>query len=270
MSGLVETVERHQTELAVRWARLQNGEVHEYDDLVLTIVGLPVSFTNNVHRTRLTSDTVEDGVGGSVALLRERGLPAIWWVSPLDTPEELGETLRRNGLHHADDMAWMAADLSEIPDVALPGGVEAFRVDGAERFEQFVDAMMRGFGDDPLAAQALRALHDAVGSGEEPAWQRFVAIRAGEVVGSSGVQLGGGVAGIYNVATPPEHRGGGIGSAMTVVAMRWARDHGFDTAVLGSTPLAVPLYERLGFRDVCRMGVYELKSPASPNALASP
>jgi ribosomal protein S18 acetylase RimI-like enzyme len=154
----------------------------------------------------------------------------------------------------------MAVDLSEIPDVSLPPGVEAFRVDGPERFAQFVEAMMRGFGEDPLVARALAALHDVVGSGEDAEWQPFVAVRDGEVVGSSGLQLGGGVAGIYNVATAPEHRGRGIGSAMTVVAMRWARDHGFDTAVLGSSPLAVPLYERLGFQHVCRMGVYAWKS----------
>jgi GNAT superfamily N-acetyltransferase len=260
--NLVETVERHQTELALRWARLQGGEVHEDDQLVVTIVGLPVSFTNNVHRTRLGSDTVERRVASTVALLRNRDVPAIWWVSPLDTPEKLGETLRRNGFQHVEDMPWMAASLSDIPDVRLPEGVEAFRVDGPERFGLFEEAMMRGFGEDPLVAQALTALHDAVGSGEEADWQPFVAVRGGEVVGSSGLQLGGGVAGVYNVATPPEHRGRGIGSAMTVVAMRWARDHGYDTAILGSSPLAVPLYERLGFRHVCRMGVYVFEASA--------
>jgi GNAT superfamily N-acetyltransferase len=259
--SLVEAVERHQTELAVRWARLQGGEVYRDDGLVVTIVGLPVSFTNNVHRTRLTPENVERRVAETTALLRDRGVPALWWVSPLDTPEDLGETLERSGFDRAEEMPWMAADLSTIPDASLPEGVEAFRADGPERFAQFVEAMMRGFGPDPQVARALTALREAVGAGEEAEWQPFVAVRDGEVVGSSGFQRGGGIAGIYNVATPEEHRGRGIGAGMTAVAMRWARDHGFDTAVLGSSPLAVPLYERLGFRHVCSMGVYVLKEP---------
>jgi GNAT superfamily N-acetyltransferase len=253
---LVEVVEEHQTELAVRWARVQGGEVHQDGELVVTIVGLPVAFTNNVHRTRLRSDTVEDRVAATASLLRERGVPALWWVGPLDAPAELPEVLQRNGFRASEDMPWMAAALSAVPDRSLPGAVEAHRVDSPDRFEQFVDAMMRGFGDDPNVAAAMRSLHAAVGSTEDAAWQPFVATEQGEPVGSSGLQLGGGVAGVYNVATPPEHRGRGIGSAMTTLAMRWARDHGYDTAILGSSPKAIPLYERLGFRPVCRIGVY--------------
>jgi GNAT superfamily N-acetyltransferase len=256
VTDLVEVVERHQTELAIRWAGLQGGEVHESDDLVVTIVGLPVSFTNNVHRSRLTSENVEARVQDTAALLRDRGVPAIWWVGPLDTPAELPDMLQRNGFRYTEDMPWMAAELEDHRGAPLPPGVEAHRVDGPERFAHFLDAMMRGFGDDPHAAEAMARLHDVVGTGEEAAWQPFVAVEEGRVVGSSGLQLGGGVAGVYNVATPPEERGRGIGAGMTTVATRWAREHGFTTAMLGSAPLAIPLYERLGFRHVCRIGVY--------------
>jgi GNAT superfamily N-acetyltransferase len=249
-------IERHQTELATRWTQAQGGEVWEDDDLVLTIAGLQVSFTNNVHRTRLSPETVEGRVADVVALLGERKVPALWWVGPLDTPAELPEVLEANGFKHEEDMPWMAADLATDPGAALPDGVEAFRVDGPERFEQFVDAMKRGFGMDENEQEAMIKLDDVVGTGEDAGWQRFVAIEDGRPVGSSGLMLGEEVAGIYNVATPPEHRGRGIAGALTGVAMRWARDHGFGTAILGSAPKAVPLYERMGFRHVCRMGVY--------------
>jgi hypothetical protein len=39
--------------------------------------------------------------------------------------------------------------------------------------------------------------------------------------------------------------------------MRAARDAGDRVAVLQAAPLAVPLYERIGFRQVCRIGLYE-------------
>src|SRR5439155_3490779 len=135
--------------------------------------------------------------------------PALWWVGPTDTPDELPEVLQRNGLRPAEEMPWMAADLRSIPDAPMPDGVEARRADTPGRFDQFVDAMMRGFGDDAGAANAMRSLRAAAGGGEDAAWQPFVATRGGEPVGSSGLQLSSGVAGIYNVSTPPEHRGRG-------------------------------------------------------------
>jgi GNAT superfamily N-acetyltransferase len=252
----VEAIERHQTELALKWTRVQDGEVFEDDELVVTIVGLPVPFTNNVHRSRLSSQGVERRVAKTAALLRDRGVPALWWIGPLDTPGELPDVVQRNGFRHAEDMPWMAAGLDTVANPPLPPGIEANRAATPELFDRFVEAMMLGFGDDAGGANAMRSLRASVGSGEDAGWQPFVALRDGEPVGSSGLQLGGGVAGVYNVATPPAHRGRGIGSAMTTLAMRWARDHGYDTAVLGSSPKAVPLYERLGFRFVCRMGVY--------------
>ena len=53
MTDLFEAVETHQIELALEWARVQDGEIHDDDDLLVTIVGLPVSFTNNVRYRRV-------------------------------------------------------------------------------------------------------------------------------------------------------------------------------------------------------------------------
>ncbi|HEU4421172.1 MAG TPA: GNAT family N-acetyltransferase [Pilimelia sp.] len=57
-----------------------------------------------------------------------------------------------------------------------------------------------------------------------------------------------GVAGLYCVATAPDARGNGAGTAITLAALDDARRRGYRTAVPGAEAPAVSLYRRLGFR----------------------
>ena len=73
----------------------------------------------------------------------------------------------------------------------------------------------------------------------------------GRPVGSAGLSLAGGVAGVHNVATEPGLRRRGIGAAMTFAAMAVAGELGHRMVLLATTRLGRGVYERLGFRDVC-------------------
>ena len=62
-----------------------------------------------------------------------------------------------------------------------------------------------------------------------------------------------GVAGIWNVGTRPDVRGRGIGRETTLAALRDARAAGHRLSVLGSSPMGLPVYTRIGFVEVCRI-----------------
>ena len=53
--------------------------------------------------------------------------------------------------------------------------------------------------------------------------------------------------GVFNVATPEEHRGRGYGGAVTAHTVEAARAAGARGAYLQSSPMGLPVYERLGF-----------------------
>src|SRR6476659_7421379 len=70
-----------------------------------------------------------------------------------------------------------------------------------------------------------------------------------DVSTSVGLTLGNDV-GLFGVATPPEHRGRGYGAALTAAAARDGFAAGADLAWLQSSRLGLPVYRRLGFREV--------------------
>ena len=257
VNSLVAAVEAHRRELSARWTRIQGGELEDRPDLLRYVVGLQVSFTNGVTAARLTSSNVEKEVEASVELFRTRGVPALWWVGPLTEPDDLPEYLERHGFHHEEDVPWLARSLGDLPGPTAESELRVETVTGPELQEAWLEAIGAGFGQNDRVEGAMARLAEAVGYGAQAKWIRFVGFLGSRPVASSGLMLAAGVAGIYNVATEPRFRRRGYGAAMTMEALRVGRDRGYRLAVLGSSPMARSLYERLGFRQACVTRVYE-------------
>lgn len=85
----------------------------------------------------------------------------------------------------------------------------------------------------------------------------FSASVDGKAIGETAVLEGAGVAGIYDVEVLPEFRRRGIGSALIHAALRYARKRGLKLAVLGATGLGAGMYERAGFREVCKVSFWK-------------
>lgn len=172
-----------------------------------------------------------------------------------DAGHPMEAELRERGWAVAEDepafvMPDIAAALPAIRTVegltfrlaATPADIAAYSAVTAAAFHappEFADMMA------PSLAYAL-----------DPDIASFVGRVNGQDVTAIGFSRVGGTAVIAGTATLDEHRGKGYGAAGIRGALEEALRRGCVSASLRSGPLSVPLYERCGFRFVCRHRTY--------------
>lgn len=180
----------------------------------------------------------------------------MWWTGPSTQPTDLGSHLLRRGFLLGQDMPGMAADLLSLPPgPAGPPGLAIQQVSDVDSLAQWTYVVGRGFEMPDRLTEPLLTLERSLGF-EDESWRRYLGLLEGEAVVASALLLGSGVAGIYDVATRPGFRRRGLGTALTLEALVDGRRLGYRVAVLQSSPQAVGLYQRLGFREYCRVRQY--------------
>jgi GNAT superfamily N-acetyltransferase len=142
----------------------------------------------------------------------------------------------------------MALDLADLaPAATTPDGIEARAGDPATAAD--LNDRAYGYGLDgfraALAGETTIRWHAAY-AGEEPVC----------CVGT--IEVGDDCC-VTGVATPPEHRGRGIAGWLLREVLEQAREAGMATASLQATKAGTPIYERLGFRDLGFIEMWELR-----------
>jgi ribosomal protein S18 acetylase RimI-like enzyme len=151
----------------------------------------------------------------------------------------------------------MALDLKALnEDIPFPSELAIERVSNAEVLSEFVDVMRVGFEMPEFTVAALFEAFRAVGLTDESPWRNYVGRLDGEVVTTASLAIVAGVAGIYNVATLPQARRRGFGYAMTLAALREARELGYQIGILQSSAVGLGVYRRLGFEQYSSYSIY--------------
>ena len=232
--------------------------VEDRPDMLRYTTGVSFPLMNGILRARLDAD--DAAVSDALQPFRSRGLPMIWWTGPSTMPLDLPERLQRLGLVQAEEAPGMALDLEELgePGVRVPG-LEIEFVTSSHDCSVFAKVLAVGFEMPDFVSQTVTRILADVGMGPKSPACSFLGWLSGKPAATSTLALVGGIAGIYNVATLPEARGQGIGTAMTLAPLRHARDMGYRIAILHSSEIGFSVYHRLGFREYCRIGQYILE-----------
>jgi GNAT superfamily N-acetyltransferase len=151
----------------------------------------------------------------------------------------------------------MAADLPSLnDDLPMPLDLVVEEVNDAETLMTWCQISSEVLELPPFTAEAWSGIFASVPFGPGKVHRHYLARLGGVPVGTSSVYYGAGVAGISSVATVPEARRKGVGSAVTLEPLKEARRLGYRIATLFSSEMAVSMYQKLGFKEYCRCSLY--------------
>lgn len=221
--------------------RLCDGPVYARDDqLVRADTGIPVAPFNGIWVVAEAPDP--DRVLTAVDALDQQ---APWNVQLRPgAPTALADGLAARGLAHTADIPLMAATPDSLS--APRAKVTWTQVSSYEQVGQHLDLLESVFG---MPAEVTRRAFP-IGVFFGPGVTTWLGHVDGELVTTGvSVQVGDTV-GVFNIATPEEHRGKGYGGAATLKAAQAGFEAGARLSWLQASPLGAPVYEGLGYRTV--------------------
>lgn len=231
------------------WAPLafRDARVRITPDLVLVDSGLPTDTFNVACRARFDSSRAAQRVAELVAFFEETGRPFSFWLTPGSTPAGLPRILEDAGLVPAESELAMEARIVDLAPPRPVAGLTITRVATPDDLAAYA-RILAAHASPP--DENVLAYHRLAGPrllGRDAAQRLYLGRREGVPVATAEVTIGGGVAGVYNVATRIEDRRVGIGSAMTYFPLAEVGREGIGAAILQAAPDGIGVYRRLGF-----------------------
>lgn len=262
---LAQAYEDNMAALFRQFAAVLGGDIEEGD-----FGGRHCTFPDHLTfksgwNSRLSPEQADDVIAETVAWFRARGETSFgWWTHGGTTPDDIGFRLLEHGFEPmhprggldpaipstAQGAPVMGIDLRRIDDSVLdktPPGFHIERVETEADLAAFVRIVDAYFPRPPSIAEAWAAATRHVGAANTP-WKLYLGWLDDEPVATNVVSEGGGSVGVWNIATLEQHRGKGIGAAITVAPLLESRALGYRYAGLFASPLGAPVYERLGFQ----------------------
>lgn len=257
-AALIEAIEANLFEmLPVLFGCLPNAVYQDEPDAAWFMTDIPFALFNGVIHARLAPDGLASRIQEIIAPFESKKKPMIWWTGPSTQPEDLGEHLRAYGLLHLDDALGMAIDLNATnKDLPTNPAVMVKRAIRLDDLELWGGPFAANFEVPRKAVPQLCESIAKLGFDEGGALHNYLGMLNGDVVGTCTLYLGAGVAGIYNVSTLPKARRQGVATALTLAALRMARDRGYRIGILHSSEMGHGAYRRIGFRDFCTVSHY--------------
>ncbi len=238
------------------FGQLLDATIHDEPELLWFTSGLPFQLGNGIMRANFTGNELEKTLSKKIKQLVALHLPMAWLIGPSTQPHELGSYLQVHGWELSDQAPGMAVNLHDLQEQPLPPGLSIEQVRDEAALQTWLRVMIAGSELPEEALTLLLSILSRHGFKYNPAAHFYLGRLNNQPIATSLLFLGGGVAGIYNVATLPEVRKRGIGSALTLFPLLQARERGYRIGTLQSTEMGLHVYQRLGFHEYCAFSVY--------------
>ena len=230
--------------------RTAGGVVEERDDVTLLASGIPIPMFNPAFVRPGAADPA--GVlEAARSFYAERGAGYAVYFRDAEVPG-LADACVAAGMAEHWQPPLMVLDPIPPTDPPLPDGLTIETVD-ASTYDEYLGTLCAGFGIPaelvaPMAGGSMLGIDGFTG---------LLGRVDGAPVAASGVFVDGTTAGVYNVATHPDHRKKGYGEALTAAAARRGAEAGRTVAILQASAAGEPVYRRMGYATPDRYRQFE-------------
>jgi len=243
----LKAIERNGVAHSVYWCHWPKMRLVEHPHAIVTESDFPCPFFNNVFSADIPHPNTESVVDDLIGRFCSRSVPCFWWSGPVNHDERVTRILEARGFVKAFEAAAMALSLADLP-AQQPGVAEVIEIESEDQMIDWSRTCTSAFGFDNNLSNWWRDLFTTIPFGDRTPLRHFLACIAGEPAGTASTFNEDGIVGLASVGVREKHRRQGIGSAITLAALVSARHLGCSLGVLFSSPMAVSMYEGLGFR----------------------
>jgi ribosomal protein S18 acetylase RimI-like enzyme len=253
---IIKSIEENFFAVGRYWGSLNSSINHEQSIWYMS-TGIPAADLNWVWNEKAFV-TIEAGrISRIKEYYEQQALPFWWWVYPRGQSQSVDETLNAHGFHFVQSIPCLAASLSTLTlkaccrtDIAISLVKTRKDLDLWERIS------FSGFEMEGFAKKQYRRFVVSFEISNGSQQKLFLAYCDGNPAGTALSFFHNDTAGIYFVSTVPDYRKRGVGLAMTLTIMGYARQAGFNYCVLQSSEAGLNVYKRAGFKEYCQTDIY--------------
>jgi N-acetylglutamate synthase-like GNAT family acetyltransferase len=259
----VKHINTNMQEFVYDFGSFSRIDILDYVNYKGLISDVPHPILNSIIEAQLKTESIKSDIENIIAPFKKNHSPVFWYIWPTSKPTNLSEHLLAYGFEHSHDSPGMLANLSDLPkDLTIPDGARMERVSNEDKLKEWMEPFKAGYQFPDMFNNFFYSLLKDFGYAEDLPIQNYLAYFNDEPVACVTLYLGkNNVAGIWNVATSPEARGKGIGTAITWKGCFEAFQKGYQHAILLSSEMGYNVYKRLGFEEYCKVGYYLWQPP---------
>ncbi|PKM95607.1 MAG: hypothetical protein CVU84_02050 [Firmicutes bacterium HGW-Firmicutes-1] len=256
---IVKLIEQNYSDFYIEMAKLKGCE-YKKGNSYNWVRGNEGSWPTGIFDIRLQIDSINNTINDMVTRMKAGLLPNTIMTGPSSIPDNYDRYFNEFGLIRKYEAAGMAMN---IPNTKLEYlnddndleiciledeellfnwckivGIELFSKPDKKSIEDFCDLIRLTFSIDKFRC--------------------FVAKYKGRIIATSFLYLNKGIAGIYFVATDKAYRNKGVGKLITLAPLIFAQERGYRIVILQASPLGEVIYKKIGFKEYCRLGRYQL------------